>query len=105
MDFETLLAMLRNPGEDGVPETIYDDLSASYTEMSSTSGAAIETANATVAQLQAELTAAKAHNYELLMAGGVANSEDSGNDESESESESDPDDVGDDDDFFEKKDD
>ena len=104
MGFEELIAMMRNPGEDGIPETIYDDLSASYTELSSTSGAALETANATVAQLQAELTAAKAHNYELMMQTPVAPSDNSVDDESNDDSDSDSD-IGDDDDFFEKKED
>lgn len=105
MDFEQLIAMMRNPGEDGTPETIYDDLSASYTELSSTSSAAIETANATVAQLQAELTAAKAHNYELMMQTPVAPADNSGDDGSNNDSDSDDSDIGDDDDFFEKKED
>lgn len=104
MDFEQLIAMMRNPGEDGIPETIYDDLSASYTELSSTSGAALEQANATVAQLQAELTAAKAHNYELMMQTPVASADNSVDDESNDDSDSDSD-IGDDDDFFEKKED
>lgn len=30
MDFAELLALLQNPGEEGVPDTIYDDITASY---------------------------------------------------------------------------
>jgi hypothetical protein len=30
MDFNELVALLRNPGDDGLPETIYDDLTSSY---------------------------------------------------------------------------
>ena len=102
MDFESLIAMMRNPGEDGIPETIYDDLSASYTEMSSTSGAKVEEQNALIAQLSAELTAAKAHNYDLLLQTGA----NSAPEEPEPEPENpDDDSIGDDDDFFEKKDD
>jgi hypothetical protein len=101
MGFEELIAMMRNPGEEGIPETIYDDLSASYTELSSTSSAALEQANGTVAQLQAELTAAKAHNYDLLMQVGIG----SGDPAPEPEQESTEDDnIGGDDDFFEEKD-
>ena len=105
MDFESLIAMMRNPGEDGIPETIYDDLSASYTEMSSTSGAKVEEQNALIAQLSAELTAAKAHNYDLLLQTGANSAPEPEAEEPEAENPDDPDSIGDDDDFFEKKDD
>lgn len=106
MDFAELLAQLQNPGEDGLSPTIYDDLSAAYTNDTSTRDAKIEVQGSDLAAAQAEILALKAMNYDLLMAAGIDNSGDTGeNEESESESESDPDDVGDDDDFFEKKDD
>lgn len=106
MDFESLIAMMRNPGEDGIPESIYDDLSASYTAMSSTSGAKIEELNAMVAQLSGELTATKAANWDLLQSAPVADSGNSGDDETNDSNDSeDSDDIGTDDDFFEKKED
>lgn len=101
--FEELVALMRNPGEDGLPETIYDDLSASYTELSSTSTAAMAEKDSLIAQLNAELTAAKAHNYELMMSTPVA-SADNPSDDGGNKSESEESDIGDDDDFFEKKD-
>ena len=106
MDIESLIAMMRNSGEDGIPETIYDDLSASYTELGSTSGAKVAEHEATIAQLSAELSAAKAHNYDLLMqsAPAPAAAEET-SEESSEESGDDDDSIGDDDDFFEKKDD
>ncbi len=101
-DFSELLAMLVNPGEDGTPETIYDDLSASYTDATSTRDAKIgETSSALEAAL-AELNRVKAMNYDLLMASGVAESDDSGNNGSDNDG--DNDDIGDDDDFFTDKD-
>lgn len=65
--FDELLALLREPGEDGVPETIYDDLSGEYASLTDSSGAK-------VAQLEEQLQAQieensrlKAMNYDLLM--------------------------------------
>lgn len=105
MDFEQLIAMLRNPGDDGIPETIYDDLSASYTDATSTRDAKISETSSAVEELTAELLRVKAMNYDLLIAAGVDNSDESGDDESNSDSDSDSDEIGDDDDFFEKKED
>ena len=105
-DFTELLQSLINPGEDGPSPTIYDDLSASYTEATSTRDAKIQVSEETVAQLQAELLAAKAANWDLLQQIPVADSENSGEENSDDESENpdDPDNVGDDDDFFESED-
>jgi len=107
MDFAELLAQLQNPGEDGLSPTIYDDLSAAYTNDTSTRDAKIEVQGTDLAAAQAEILALKAMNYDLLMAAGIDNSSDSGDDNSETDSESDDDsdEIGDDDDFFEKKDD
>ena len=69
------MALLRNPGEDGTPETIYDDLSSSYSlaveggaSALSEQGAANETASA---ELVAEIARLKALNFDLLMAAGT----------------------------------
>lgn len=103
MDFEQLIAMLRNPGEDGLPDTIYDDLSASYTEATSTANAAATTANNRVAELELALLKAKADNWDLTQMLPVAESQEPDNNDS-NDSDDDSDDVGDDDDFFEDKD-
>ena len=107
MDFAELLAQLQNPGDEGLSPTIYDDLSAAYTNDTSTRDAKIEVQGADLAAAQAEILALKAMNYDLLMAAGIDNSADSGEDNSddETDSDSDSDDIGDDDDFFAKKDD
>jgi len=103
LDFEQLLAMLRNPGEDGIPDTIYDDLSASYTEGTSTANAAATTANNRVAELELALLQAKADNWDLTQMLPVAESQEPGNNDS-NDSDDNSDNVGDDDDFFEDKD-
>ena len=101
MDFAELLAMLTNPGEDGVPDSIYDDLSNSYTDATSTRDAKITTSESRVAELELELLAAKAANWDLSQQIPVAESTDSGNDDVSNSDESD---IGDDEDFFTSKD-
>lgn len=56
--FEELLATLHDPGEDGPPETIYDDLTAAHT-------GALEGANAKIAELTTSNEAANAENQRL----------------------------------------
>lgn len=102
MDFAELIAMLRNPGEDGIPDTIYDDLSASYTDATSTRDAKITQSSADLESLQAELIAAKAANWDLVQQ--IPQVDSSDNSGENDPSETDADDVGDDDDFFESKD-
>ena len=71
MDFNELVALLRNPGEDGLPETIYDDLSSSYA-MAVDGGAALAAEkDAANAELVAEVARLKALNFDLLMAAGA----------------------------------
>ena len=76
MTFEEILALMREPGEDGVPDTIYDDLTASYNTVVeggvaalTAQGDAHESANA---ELVAEIARLKALNFDLLMAAGTA---------------------------------
>lgn len=98
MDFETLLAQLVNPGDEGPSPSIYDDLSASYTDATSTRDAKIGDQESLISQLTEELTRTKLMNYELMLS-QVAEPGESGENEN-NESESDSEDVGDDDDFF-----
>jgi hypothetical protein len=72
-DFEELLNALRNPGEEGPGETIYDDLNAAYNDRVSAGDAKVaelSTANETSA---AEIARLKAHNYDLLASVGKGN--------------------------------
>lgn len=73
MDFAELVAMLTSPPEDGLPETIYDDLTASYNSVSSIadSGTAkISELEASLVAAQGEISKLKSQNYDLLMAVG-----------------------------------
>ena len=74
MTFDELVALLREPGEDGLPETIYDDLSASYIGVVEGGAAALtaqEDVNAAAtAELVAEIARLKALNFDLLMVAG-----------------------------------
>lgn len=67
-DYEHLLNTLRNPGDDGVPETIYDDLGAAYNEQKTSADAKISELSNAVAEKDAELLRVRAHNYDLLTA-------------------------------------
>lgn len=67
MGYKEIIDSMRNPPEEGLPESIYDDLTAEYDGLVSGSEAAIaerETANASLATENAAL---KAKNYDLLM--------------------------------------
>jgi hypothetical protein len=64
-DFESLLEQMRNPGDGGVPDTIYDDLSAAYQEAVNTREAKISQLTASNEELSTNLTASQAANWEL----------------------------------------
>lgn len=75
MGFEDLLALLADPGDDGLPDTFSDDLRASYGDATTTRDAKIgelETGHgekdATIEALKAEIARQKIINYDLLMA-------------------------------------
>lgn len=88
--FHDLLGVLRDPGDDVVDPTIYDDLTAEYDAMESGGVAkAAELADA-IAQRDAEIAVLKAQNYDLLMAVST--------DDSSTDDDADDDDVSDDDD-------
>ena len=73
------MALLRDPGEDGLPETIYDDLSLSYSTAVEGGTAALNTADAAhvaaATELVGEIARLKALNFDLLMAAGTETSE------------------------------
>lgn len=106
LDFNELLQSLINPGEDGPSPTIYDDLSAAYTNDTSTRDAKIETTNMELEALKLELLQAKAANWDLMQSiPSVENPEDNGDNGGEPESsDEESDDIGDDEDFFESDD-
>lgn len=67
-DFHELLDGARNPGEDGVSPTIYDDLESSYNTAGETAAARIAELEASLAEGATKLQSVMAHNYELLQA-------------------------------------
>lgn len=71
--FEELMESLRNPGEDGPGETIYDDLQAAYTDRVTAGDAKVSEVTTALETANGELTRVKAHNYELLSAVSVGN--------------------------------
>lgn len=78
MDFNELLALLRNPGDDGVPDTIYDDLSSSYALAVEGGAASVAAVQAQNDELVDEVARLKAMNFDLLTAVAADDSTDNG---------------------------
>ena len=79
MDFEDLISALMNPGEEGVPETIYDDLRGAYSgvsERANSADAKIAALTESNESLLSEIATLKAKNYDLLMSVSSDNSGD-----------------------------
>lgn len=72
-EFDELLGKLREPGDDGVPETIYDDLAAAYNDRISSADSKISELSSTLDTTKDELLKVRAHNYDLLTAVQVGN--------------------------------
>ena len=70
MDLEELLNQLQNPGDDGVPDTIYDDIRATHTgaleSTQSTAQAKIDELNSAYEESVAENARLKAANWDLF---------------------------------------
>lgn len=64
--FEDHLNTLRNAGEDGPGETIYDDLNAAYNDRVSAGDAKVAELTTANESSAAEIARLKAHNYDLL---------------------------------------
>ena len=107
MDFEALINAVQNPGEGGVPPTIYDDIRATYQgvqDQFSSAQAKIGELTESNSTLAEQLNAMKAANYDLLTQVNAQSAPE------KSEGDGDPDDDDDEDDgsidaFFEKRDD
>lgn len=65
-EFLALIESLRNPGEEGTPPGIYDDLSQRYTDDLSTRDAKMGELNEKIAFLESEVSRLKIHNYDLM---------------------------------------
>lgn len=65
MDMRELVEQLRNPGDDGLPETIYDDLLSAHDHEVSTRDAKINQLTEDHTASLAEIEALKAKNWDL----------------------------------------
>lgn len=70
MDIEELIGLLQNPGDDGLPDTIYDDLRSAHTgavdEVHSTAQAKMSELEAAIAERDAQIEKLKADNWDLF---------------------------------------
>lgn len=72
-DFAELLNELRNPSEDGPPETIYDDISNTYNHAVETRDAKISESEERIRESESEISRLKSANYDLMMSSSVGN--------------------------------
>lgn len=80
MDFASLVEMLRNPGDDGLPDTIYDDLHGAYNDAVSAGDARVSELQGSIQEREAEISRLKSANYDLLMASRADTGGDGGGD-------------------------
>lgn len=75
-DIEDLIAQLQNPGDDGLPDTIYDDLRGAHTaaldEVRSSAQAKLDESNALITQRDEEINHLKRSNWDLFEQVGKA---------------------------------
>lgn len=84
MDIEELLGQLQNPGDDGPPDTIYDDIRAAHNgaleSTQSTAQAKIDELNGSLTQAATENDRLKAANWDLFEQIPKAADDEPGND-------------------------
>lgn len=68
MAFSDIFEKLLKPGEDGIPDTLYDDLSKAHLDEVGGRDAKIADLGATLQAAEGEISRLKMHNYDLLMA-------------------------------------
>lgn len=88
MGFSEILQSLQNPGDDGVPDTIYDDLTAEYNSVVEGGAASAAEHESVVSQLTDEIGRLKALNFDLLVSAGVNDAPETPSDDSDDEPES-----------------
>lgn len=88
-NLEELFAQLRDPGEAGLPDTIYDDLEFARADMIAAHAQEMDGASSKIQSLESELSRLKTHNYDLLMSTGGKSEEEPGEGEGEGEGEGD----------------
>lgn len=85
--FSELLGLMREPGENGIPDTIYDDLEFAYADEIAAIAQEKDGATAKIQELESHISRLKTQNYDLLMSSG-SSGDDGGNGEGDN---SDPD--------------
>ncbi len=88
MGFSELLQTLQNPGDDGVPDTIYDDLTTEYNMVVDGGAASAAEHESVVSQMASEIERLKALNFDLLVASGVSDEPETIPEDSDDEPES-----------------
>ena len=70
MGFDDLINLMMNPGDEGVPDTIYDDLRTSHgdevTQATDSASAKVAELMATIEELNGEINRLKVSNWELF---------------------------------------
>lgn len=90
MDFDELLALLREPGDSELPGTIYDDLSNAHTSALDGGAAKVAEIESALADSNAEIARLKALNFDLLMAASASDEPDGEPDDAPDDSDSAP---------------
>jgi hypothetical protein len=83
MDIRDYIEALKNPPEDGLPPSIYDDLTQAWNGFSESSEAKVSELQTTIQGYESEISRLKAQNYDLVMAQPAGNGSDSENDNDE----------------------
>ncbi len=65
-DFHELVNRLRNPGDDGVPDTIFDDLTVTYDTAFEGWTGTVQQKDEDISRLNGEVSRLKSANYDLL---------------------------------------
>lgn len=65
--FEELLALAREPGENGLPDTIYDDMEFAYQDALAQAAQDADGNTARIQELESRVSKLTSENYDLLM--------------------------------------
>lgn len=65
-DFHELVNRLRNPGDEGVPDTIFDDLTVTYDTAFEGWNGTVQQKDEDISRLNSEVSRLKSANYDLL---------------------------------------
>jgi len=66
--FDELIELAQNPGENGIPDSIYDDLRTAHGDEVAEHSSLNEASTAKIQELEGRISQLKTHNYDLLVA-------------------------------------